>query len=148
MLERPSQLKSVAHAYTISQNLCVFLGLPNIDHGLLYSYEYHEHLTSCNVRCGKSFVRRPWLRSSMPLFSFDNVSSTVTNYSQHAHVLQRQVTCEPVVPPFNVIKSTMHIKHNNIQAQFTPQNMKSCDVAWSDIYIYIAFHMSSIQLHG
>ena len=109
VLERPSQLKSVTHAYTISQNLCIFLGLPNIDHGLLFSYEYHEHLTSCNVRCGKSFVRRPWLRSSMPLFSFDNVSSTVTNYSQHAHVLQRQVTCEPVVPPFNAVVSSMPI---------------------------------------
>ena len=90
----PSNLETVKQAYVIAENYCISIGLRNIPHGLLYQYSFHNTLTSCNVRCGKGYLRYPWSATSSPSNASDNTNS---------------VSCQPIQTPLTAITGKMSL---------------------------------------
>ena len=90
----PSNLETVKQAYVIAENYCISIGLKNIPHGLLYQYSFHNTMTSCNVRCGKGYLRYPWSATSLPSNTSDDINS---------------VSCQPIQTPLTAITGKMSL---------------------------------------
>ena len=93
-LRIPSNLQTVKQAYVIAENYCISIGLKNIPHGLLYQYSFHNTMTSCNVRCGKGYLRYPWSATSSPSNTSDSINS---------------VSCQPIKTPLTAITGKMSL---------------------------------------
>lgn len=94
------KIATVMSSNLIIENYCVKSGLTTVKNGLLEVYNYHETLSSCNVKCGDAFVRSPWAATSLPEISF---LTNATNNHTSELINSDVVTCREVRPPFNAV---------------------------------------------